>query len=376
MAAAQQSQQSDNSLTPFWIVIGIFALGWIIWTVAHTQIAAAVYQLRLWEAELIHFFIGSSSTADLIATIQQASTQQVQFVDLVDISDQVGKYLSYPIAALLIILSSLLYFGHANARFKKTYNMQLLVQTEKEDWPQITPVAHLDLIHVDIHQGPWSAALSPMQFAKKYNLLSLQEIVTSDQTQKVTKKIIYTIQREETNKVLALQLGDYWNGTDRLPAHTKALFAAFAAQACRNHSASRKLLAQIANSSISSRLDFSGTEELIKKYQEFKSIKKVIRKHAYVLTVMASMLVLARQEGVLASADFLWLKPIDRLLWFTLNSIGRQTAFSEAAGPFSHWIAERVIGRRLIVPMIDEGVNALDRALEEVLYVPEESEDD
>jgi intracellular multiplication protein IcmP len=55
-----------------------------------------------------------------------------------------------------------------------------------------------------------------------------------------------------------------------------------------------------------------------------------------------------------------------------LNSIGRQTAFTEIAGPFAHWLAERRLERKLSVPMVDEAVNALDTALKDVLYVPDE----
>ena len=53
------------------------------------------------------------------------------------------------------------------------------------------------------------------------------------------------------------------------------------------------------------------------------------------------MLVAARTDGVLASAEFLWLKPVDRQLWFMLNSIGRRTPFVEVSAPYAHWLVER-----------------------------------
>ncbi len=52
------------------------------------------------------------------------------------------------------------------------------------------------------------------------------------------------------------------------------------------------------------------------KYKNSRPVTRVLRAHAYVLTVMASMLLLARKEGVMATADFLWLKTIDRTLWY------------------------------------------------------------
>lgn len=73
----------------------------------------------------------------------------------------------------------------------------------------------------------------------------------------------------------------------------------------------------------------------------------------------------------MAAAEFLWLKPVDRPLWFMLNNVGRRTAFTEVAGPMAHWLAEKVIGRKLIVPMVNQATTALVAALEEVVYNPD-----
>ena len=100
--------------------------------------------------------------------------------------------------------------------------------------------------------------------------------------------------------------------------------------------------------------------------------KKVVEGNAYVLTVMASMIMAARADGVQASADFLWLKPLDRRLWYVLNSMGRQTPYTEAAGVYAHWLAEKEAGRKLIIPMIEMATNALEIALKELIYHPDE----
>ena len=114
---------------------------------------------------------------------------------------------------------------------------------------------------------------------------------------------------------------------------------------------------------------------MLKKHRiRLNMVQKVIQSHAYVLTTMASMLEAAREDGVQASADFLWLKPLDRRMWYMLNTVGRQTPFAEVAGPFSHWTAEKEMGRKLLVPMVEEATNALDIALKEIIYRPDEKE--
>lgn len=111
-----------------------------------------------------------------------------------------------------------------------------------------------------------------------------------------------------------------------------------------------------------------------KKHENTKLVQQIVQSHAYLLTVMAEMLEGARTDGVQAAADFLWLKPVDRRLWYMLNTVGRQTPFVEVAGPFAHWVAEKEMGRRLLVPMVEEATNALEIALKEIIYKPDEKE--
>src|SRR4029079_9643029 len=113
-------------------------------------------------------------------------------------------------------------------------------------------------------------------------------------------------------------------------------------------------------------LDYSGVDELLKKHINSKDVQTILKSHAYVMTVMASMLEKARDDGVQASADFLWLKPRDRRLWYMMNTVGRQTPFIEVAGVYAHWIAEKEAGKRILVPMVEEASKALEIALKEV----------
>ena len=53
-----------------------------------------------------------------------------------------------------------------------------------------------------------------------------------------------------------------------------------------------------------------------------------------------------------------------------LNSMGRQTACVEVAGPFAHLLAENKVGHRIKSPMIDCAVIALEGAIQEVIYDP------
>ncbi len=368
--SGSQQQSGDNSLAPLWIIVGLFVLGWLLWSFFHTQIVGFFLAVKAWEAHLIAFFL--PSVAHLPAEIKHLSPEQVDFSQLLDISREVGSYLRYPIIVILIILAFIIYSSHINLQFKKTYNMKLLTEAERKNWPQISPVINLNLVKQDIDKGPWAMALSPMQFAKKHALLQEEKTIPT-MTMASTQRNQTTVQikREAAYHIFTLQLGEYWQGVERLSPTTKALFVIFASRANRDRDGALKLLLQIAESSTTGRLNFSGVNELWEKHKNNKTVNQIMHSHAYVLTVMASMLDLARKDGVLASADFLWLKPTDRLLWFMLNSVGRQTVFPEVAGPFAHWNIERAMGRRLLLPMVEEAVNGLDAAIKEILYIPD-----
>ena len=369
-APAQQQQSGDNSLAPLWIVLCIFLAGWLIWAFFHTQIVAFLLQIKFFEARLISFVL--PTTAQLASSIKQLHPAEVAFTQLLDVSREVGSYLRYPIIFLLLVLAVVIYFSHINLQFKKFYSMDSLAEAERKNWPQISPVIKLDLVKQDIDKGPWAMALSPMQFAKKYRLLQEEKAVPAmTMAAKISHQITVSVKREAAHHVFVLQCGEYWQGVDYLTPATKALFAVFSARINQDREGALKLLLQIAESSTTGRLNFSGVDVLLEKHKNNKLVHRVVHSHAYVLTVMASLLVLARKEGVLATADFLWLKPKDRLLWFMLNSVGHQTAFAEVSGPFAHWNVECIMGRRLMVPMVEEAVNGLEAAIKDILYIPD-----
>jgi intracellular multiplication protein IcmP len=237
---------------------------------------------------------------------------------------------------------------------------------EQSNWPQITPIISQNLVKEDINKGPWAMAMTPTQFCRAQKLF--KEKVGDD------GKPAVDVIRADAHQVFMLQLGSLWMGPNALPIHTKALFAIFAACANQDRDSAFKLLKQIDISSGEGKLNFEGVQELLVKHYNSKLVGRVLQKHAYVFTVMAAMLELARTDGVFASSEFLWLKPLDRRLWYILNTVGRQTAVTEIAGIFSHFVAEKKWGGALRTPMVEEAVKGLELAISEVIYEPEEED--
>lgn len=368
-APPQGGQNDSAGMGPIWIVAVICLVGLTVWYFGHVYLVIAYFHLKLVEISLFQFFTGGLKSIQ--AYIQNTDPESATFVQVGLVAKQVGTHIRFPIAAMLLLLGMVLNFKASATKYRNVYSMKSLVEAQIPCWPQLSPTFRLDLIKKDINEGPWSMAMQPMYFAKYYKLLAVEKL--QHQEGQLSKEAIYrvTLIQNRAKRLFTMQLGKPWKGVDDLPIHTKALFAIFSAKAARASGEARDFLFKLASSSKEGIVDFSGTGELLKKHRDDPAIAKVIDKHAYVLTVMASLIELARLDGVLSCADFLWLKPIDRRLWFMLNCIGRQTAFVEVAGPFAHWLAEKELGRKIRSPMVDQAVKALESAIKDVKYNPD-----
>jgi intracellular multiplication protein IcmP len=81
------------------------------------------------------------------------------------------------------------------------------------------------------------------------------------------------------------------------------------------------------------------------------------------------------RAGVLAPAQFAWLKLVDRALWYSLHSLGYETEGygrylhpnprPEAGGARDHWAAERAAGEPVIRPSVERALEAIQRAADE-----------
>ena len=153
--------------------------------------------------------------------------------------------------------------------------------------------------------------------------------------------------------------------------HLQALLTIFVLRANGKDKASLDLIYQISKSAGGGKLDFSGVSEQIKEIRDCKLLKWLYQRHAYATTFFARALEAARTAGVLSSSDFLWLKPLDRRMWYILNNVGRQACMVETAGPFAHFLAEKRFGRALRAPMIKQAGEALELAIREIKYIDE-----
>lgn len=373
MAAGGQSQQDgkDNN-TLLWGIFGVIIVSIVIWYVFNKQIKLLFLGIKYLELSLVYYslfwlpeFILSldSRVFGLINLLQdRLLSSNIDGIDLEfmqQISLFTGEYLRYPFSAIILLWGSYLVIKNPKNRLTNLYNMESLSSNESSIWPQIAPVINLNLQKADIETGPWAMAVKVDAFAKQHKLINLK-------VDKRNNILDLSIDSKRATEIFAEQLGKSWGSFDSLSPHRQALFAAFAARGCRNAKESLQLLQQLSISYSKGKLDFTGVRKIYNKYKNNADIKRITSSHLHELSVMSSMIMFAREDGVLACSDFIWLKPMDRKLFYILNTIGRQVAVPEVSGIYAHWLAERALGSRISTPMVEEATNALELGIADI----------
>ncbi len=358
----------DNSMAPVWITALIFFAIFLVWYVAHAYIVAFVFKINLAQAHVLKWFMHDAKLNHDIYIMQTINPAFVSWNQMVALSSTVGYYMRYPAVVLLVLSALVLYRSNITLKFRRAHTMSSLRIQEQYNWPAIMPVVKHDIVAEDVSKGPWAMALSPMELAEKYQLLRKEDMILDKK--KPGEEMTAGVRKADAKRVFTLQLGPYWEGFHHCAPHVHALAAMFLARINRDRASAVLILETIDKSYATGKPNFAVASPIIKKYQTHEVVQEICQKHAYLLTVMASLLEAARQDGVVPSAEFLWLKTVDRRLWYMLNSVGRQTPFAEVAGPFAHWKAEKAMQRRSLVPMIDEATKALELAIKDIKLSP------
>ena len=215
-----------------------------------------------------------------------------------------------------------------------------------------------------IHSGSKSDHLEPALSPEEW-LISEGLIPGKDRAEKLTNKIVPFDQKnadelfqditiDGINEVLEDNMGSIWNGFESLNNYEKGLVAALILHYDFQQGLGRKILLFLNATFDVSYPDkdrfehmLGGDRWLQDKIQEaFNSEagRKLENKaliHGWKSTALVTILRRARLEGgVLPTANFLWLKLIDRTLWYTLNNAGNAVSSIESAGVHAHFRAE------------------------------------
>jgi hypothetical protein len=297
-----------------------------------------------------------------------------------------GSWIRWPFLLLLVLFGVASIFMGRVGGLVRRFNMDSLLKNNAESFPCLRPVVGRGkyLLSPESHDsGLWRIARTPVQFALEHGLLLDEQGESFTPEQALKNGLPSTalpawgharLDEGKAGVVLTAQLGKPFEGYEGLSSCRRALAAAFLAYAGGNKKGCIALLDAVSlsyaeeNGQASCPLlkddNFAGT--LKKEWDCRSSIlhEKCLSIHAaYELPWFMALLYRARQKGVLASSQFLWLRPLDRPLWYALNQCGGRAAWAEGFAAWAHYQAEEKAGKALSEPHVQPAVASLRQSL-------------
>ncbi|MEC8882705.1 MAG: type IVB secretion system coupling complex protein DotM/IcmP [Pseudomonadota bacterium] len=379
-------QNSSQGIEVVYYVGALFLIMGGLWYYYHAEIVTAVLRFQAYQAYLMLFPMSliaevaseilpsqvasiveswASNLASIINQIQTENYTTLSFESFIAYIGAVGIYFAIFTTPIWVAIAVYILKSGVATSFDEKYSMESFRRKEVVNWPSVATVVGTKLLKNPVDEGDYAMSLQPMAFAKKHNLLDVSI---------VSGKPVAKVNHARAHQQFVTQMGPKWEGNlQNFPPYIIALFAIFAAKANHDTKGAASLLRQIAESSygLNKNLNFSGSYGLLGKHIKAMKVARAVSAHAFLLPAMASMLEAARDDGVIATAEFLWLKGQDRRLWYMLNCVGRQVAFAEVSGPFAHWKVEKRLRRPLKTPMLDEAIAALEEGVSEIIYKPD-----
>jgi hypothetical protein len=298
-----------------------------------------------------------------------------------------GKWIRWPLALCLLPLGFAAVFMGRVSNLTRRLNMESLLHNNAESFACLHPIVGRGkyLLSPESHDaGPWRIAESPLQFAVGHGLLTDDDGAAFSPEQVLRHGLGHAespawgrarLDAAKTLDVLREQLGPAFGGFVTLPPLRKAPAAAFLAYAGGDKKEAAALLDALSrsytekdgipacpvleNGSFQKRL-----ESVRQRHCNILSEPLLVRHTFFELPWFMALLTRARKKGVLASSQFLFLRPLDRPLWYALNQCGGRAAWAEGFAPWAHYAAEEKAGQSLPEPKLDQAVAALRNTLD------------
>lgn len=325
-----------------------------LWWLLHTRISSVVLAWKHAELVLIGRFTDHYALLD--ANVVRADPASVSGAALWRLFTFVGEAVRWPAAGLLAALAALVLVCAPSRRFRAKLDLDTLPHAQGAFHRYATAFVGRQqaMVAPRIEGGPRPSdvALHAPEWIKAHAWDPRRGY-----------------RPDWARRELACQLGPPWAGVAHAPAHVRCLFAGFALHAARRREDAACFLGDLAEAL--PRTDGDVLPELPQAVVAQADLilrdpvyadhcTKVAARHAFQSTAMLAVLDHARKRaGVMAPAQFNWLKLVDRRLWYALHSLGMPNPYVEARGSRDHYAAECLAGEPIHYPAIDRAALGL-----------------
>ncbi|WP_100550888.1 type IVB secretion system coupling complex protein DotM/IcmP [Caedibacter taeniospiralis] len=347
---SQSNHNAEGSeMTIIYIIVVILIALLLTYYLFKAQILAVLFQWKFYELKTIAAFVPKyKKVIDWVLTINH---DQVTLKNIYYLCIDIGVALRYPLVLLSAAMVIILYRYHPQSYYQKPHNMKTLTEFTGEYNPMALSVINLQLSQMELTSGAWSMGLSPFEFVRKNRLISEHK----------------KLDRNKTYQLFLKQLGDKWSTLGRLNFCQSAILAACCTYIVGDRKQAESFVKGIAtvvkNGKVTTQQKsqlIHSIKALVAQHYKHETIQTIVSQHAYINTVIAALLQEAKAGGIVPPSLFLWIKPLDRTLWYIINNLGRKSVFIEAAAVSMHFNNERRVGEKIEYPAIEQLVTELE----------------
>ena len=358
--------EKNKHETPIIVALSVFVIMLVcilLWMALSAEISSGIRWIRVGQLYFISLF--TERYDRIIETLVRIPKDRLTPFDLYKMTQITAEAQRIPIAVITFVMAAIAFLLKEKHPFSRKLNIETLAKEHAVSFPITEPILKFNPLKANFRTlgSPvpdklplFAEALSPEEWVS-HNGIPLMD---------------GTIDYDYARRAFARQLGGRWKGVSALPWYGKALFAAFAMKASGQRAEADEMLGDIARCWSPARglVLTSGLRSKINSViddpRQGRVIEKIAAQHYFVAPALLRCLQRAREQGgVLAPAQFLWLRGVDRHLWYALNNLGRSASHVEAAGSIAHYRAEKSAGKPIPNPQVDIAVDALMEYLKE-----------
>ena len=350
------------------------ALGYLIWWKFEVPLRSAIRWIRYGEMWLMSWFVGDDyivtwrdsrgrempvNYTEIMQTARDVSAERIDN-EFLSVLSSVAMQPYVPVICVLALAFGLwALFRGPGSEHRRKYDIDGLIRKQSNIFPIISPF--IDFNPTKQPPRPPGANV-PAELPLFAEALAPEEWVVYNEIPVVDKKI----DEDAAYRAFSRQLGQRWRGAKHLAPYRQILLAAACLKASRKRADADTMLGRLARS-WSQKHGLKLDRKLIREAQAVLRnealagrVLKKCNEHAWETTALLRAVATAREEGgVLAPAQFVWLRAHDRELWYPLNNLGRQSLHMEAIGAIAHYKAEKMAQRPIPRPKVMDAVKSL-----------------
>lgn len=364
MAEKKEGSSTDmGALVAIGLLIVACAL---VWTFGHEQIVLLLGHVRRLEIAAVSLF--SDRLAYVEEFVRETPPADVSFAQVRQVAHEVGVMIRWPAVALLVAMAAAAGLRMKGDGFRRAFSLAGgadFIRYQASHWRVVRTGAEFD----PDKAGPEEAiSKTPLEWMRDEHVPLTEKDGFDD--------VVF----EACERVFERQLGARWEGLAAAAPHHRALAAVFVLSAAR-HKDLRRVKEELAaiwtapkgkprKSPLKDARLVARSEAVVAPYLKDRrfaaAIAKICGKSAFANTALLFLLEWARKRGgVCATAEYRWLKPLDRSLWYGLSNAGRRAFFVEGGGIVAHHMAETVCRKPLPKPHVEEAVNGVQEYVQE-----------